>query len=118
MPVNFEIKGMLARLLSTENLVIENRNVETASFNVHTRVLTLPLWDKASNAIYDLLLSHESAHAILTPNIDWTEKYNIPTQYVNIVEDARVEKLMKRRYNGLSKTFYTGYKEQIGRAHV
>jgi hypothetical protein len=30
---------------------------------------------------------------------------------VNIVEDARIEKLMKRRYPGLAKTFYNGYKE-------
>jgi hypothetical protein len=30
---------------------------------------------------------------------------------VNIVEDARIEKMMKRRYPGLSKTFYNGYKE-------
>ena len=28
-----------------------------------------------------------------------------------MVEDARIEKLMKRRYAGLSKTFYGGYKE-------
>jgi cobalamin biosynthesis protein CobT len=30
---------------------------------------------------------------------------------VNVVEDARVEKLMKRRYPGLAKTFFNGYKE-------
>jgi hypothetical protein len=30
---------------------------------------------------------------------------------VNIVEDARVEKLMTRKYAGLAKTFYNGYKE-------
>jgi len=28
-----------------------------------------------------------------------------------VVEDARIEKLMKRRYAGLAKTFYAGYKE-------
>jgi hypothetical protein len=30
---------------------------------------------------------------------------------VNVVEDARIEKMMKRRYAGLAKTFYHGYKE-------
>jgi hypothetical protein len=30
---------------------------------------------------------------------------------VNVVEDARIEKLMKRRYAGLAKTFFNGYKE-------
>ena len=28
---------------------------------------------------------------------------------MNITEDARIEKLMKRRYAGLNKTFYRGY---------
>ena len=111
MTVNFEIKGMLARLLSTEDLIVENKKVETACFNVHTRVLTLPIWERASNAVYDLLLSHESAHAIFTDNIDWTKEHKIPPQFVNVVEDARIEKLMKRRYAGLAKTFYNGYKE-------
>jgi len=30
MTVNYEIKGMLARLLATEDLVVENKKVETA----------------------------------------------------------------------------------------
>ena len=111
MTVNFEIKGMLARLLSTEDLIVENKKVETACFNVHTRVLTLPIWERASNAVYDLLLSHESAHAIFTDNIDWTQDHKIPQQFVNVVEDVRIEKLMKRRYAGLAKIFYAGYKE-------
>ena len=37
-------------------------------------------------------------------------KENSP-RFVNVVEDARIEKLMKRKYTGLSKTFYKGYKE-------
>ena len=30
---------------------------------------------------------------------------------MNVVEDARIEKLMKRRYGGLNKTFFRGYTE-------
>lgn len=102
---------MLARLLATEDLVVENKNVETACFNVHTRVLTLPMWEKASGNVYDLLVGHEVGHALETPNIDWTQNHKVPPQFVNVVEDARIEKLMKRRYAGLAKTFYNGYKE-------
>ena len=40
MPVNIEIKGNLAKLLATENLIIEHKPVETASFDVQRRVLT------------------------------------------------------------------------------
>jgi hypothetical protein len=110
MTVNYEIKGMLAKLLAEEDIVVEHKKVDTACFNVHTRVLTLPMW-KASNTVVDLLVAHEVGHSRETPNIDWTKQYSIPPQFVNVVEDARIEKLMKRRYAGLGKTFFNGYKE-------
>ena len=34
-----------------------------------------------------------------------------PPNFVNITEDARIEKLMKRKYAGLSKSFYRGYSD-------
>jgi hypothetical protein len=111
MPVNHEIKSQLAKLLATEDLVVEHKKVETACFNVHTRVLTLPMWEKASNTVYDLLVGHEVGHALYTPDEDWLENVKVPPQFVNIVEDARIEKMMKRRYAGLAKTFFNGYKE-------
>ena len=111
MPVQHEIKSQLAKLLATEDLVVEHKKVSTACFNVHTRVLTLPLWEKASNLVYDLLVGHEVGHALFTPDEDWTEQVKVPPQFVNVVEDARVEKLMKRKYAGLAKTFFNGYKE-------
>ena len=40
--VNYEIKSQLAKLLATEDIIVENKNVETAQFDVHNRVLTLP----------------------------------------------------------------------------
>ena len=111
MPVNHEVKGHLARLLATEDLVVEHKNVPTASFNVDTRVLILPMWEKASNAVYDMLVGHEVGHALYTPNEDWSKKFSIPQQFVNVTEDARIEKLMKRRYGGMNKCFYAGYRE-------
>ena len=109
MTVRHEIKSQLAKLLAQEDLVVENKNVETACFNVHTRVLTLPNWDKAGNEIYDMLVAHEVGHALYTPDRDWLKEYKIPPQFVNVVEDVRIEKMMKRRYAGISKTFYKGY---------
>ena len=109
MAVKHEIKSQLAKLLATEDLIIEHKQVETAQFNVSTRVLILPLWEKASNSVYDMLVGHEVGHAIFTPNVD--PPSDIPHSFVNIVEDARIEKLMKRRYMGISKSFYQGYSE-------
>ena len=109
MGINLEIKGQLAKLLATEDLIIENKEVRTASFNVDSRVLTLPIWDKADNNVYDLLVAHEVGHALFTPNEDPAD--DIPHQYVNVTEDARIEKLMKRKFMGLAKTFYRGYQQ-------
>ena len=109
MTVRHEIKSQLAKLLATEDLIVEHRQVETAQFNVQTRVLTLPQWEKASNFVYDMLVGHEVGHALFTPDQDPPK--GIPHTYLNIVEDARIEKLMKRKYLGLGKTFYRGYKE-------
>jgi len=91
--------------------VVEHKKVETACFNVHTRVLTLPMWEKATGTVYDLLVGHEVGHALYTPDEDWLQTHKVPPQFVNVVEDVRIEKLMKRRYAGLSKTFYNGYRE-------
>ena len=112
MPVNLEVKGMLAKCLAMENIIIEHKKVPTAMFDVDRRILTLPTWDKASNTVYDLLVAHEVGHSLETPNIDWTIDYpEVPKDFMNVLEDVRVEKLMKKKYAGLSRTFFNGYNE-------
>ena len=107
MTVNTEVKGTLAKLLATENLTVEHRNVQTASFDVNNRVLTLPIWKDASGTIYDLLVGHEVGHALYTPNIP----IDAPKGFVNVIEDARIERMMKETYPGLKRSFYQGYRE-------
>ena len=109
MPVCHEIKSQLAKLLATEDLIVEHKKVETAEFNVHTRVLTLPMWEKASNNVYDSLVAHEVGHALYTPDVEPPK--DVPHTFINITEDVRIEKLMRRRYGGIAKTFYNGYHE-------
>ena len=104
MAVQQEIKSQLAKLLATEDIVVEHKHVEQAQFNVQSRVLILPLWEKASNDVYDMLVGHEVGHALFTPDVD--PPRDIPFQFVNVVEDARIEKLMKRKYLGIAKSFY------------
>ena len=110
--IDLEIKSQLAKLLATEDLIVENSpNCTTASFDVDGRVLTLPVWKRASGVVYDLLVGHEVGHALFTPNVDPPE--DIPLQFINVTEDVRIEKLIKRKYPGLSKTFYKGYQELV-----
>ena len=106
MPITKEVKGTLAKLLATENLTVEHRKVSTASFDVNNRVLVLPIWD-ASETVYDLLVGHEVGHALYTPNVP----VDAPKGFVNVIEDARIERLMKQTYPGLRKTFFEGYRE-------
>jgi len=111
MTVQHEIKSQLAKLLATEDIIVEHKKVQTAEFNVQTRVLTLPMWEKASNGVIDMLVGHEVGHALYTPDTEWWKEVQVPQQFVNVVEDARIEKLIKRRYEGLNKTFYNAYHE-------
>ncbi len=108
MTVNQEVKGTLARLLATENLTVEHRRVTTAYFDVEKRLLCLPIWNTASETVYDLLVGHEVGHALYTPQEGLEDA---PKAFVNVLEDARIERMMKVTYPGLRKTFFDGYKE-------
>ena len=80
MAVQHEIKSQLAKLLATEDLIVEHKKVQTACFNVHTRVLTLPMWEKASNTVYDLLVGHEVGHALLLlMKTGWKKLLSLPS---------------------------------------
>ena len=112
MTLTHEVRGSLARCLSQENIIVEHKKVSTAMFDVERRVLTLPNWSKASETVYQMLILHEISHAIWTDNIDWTIEYpEVPKDFVNILEDVRVEKLCKRKYPGAGKHFFNGYNE-------
>ena len=111
-------KSTLAKLLATENLRVEYKNVKTASFNLKDRVVTLPVWNDTTPEIEDLLIGHETAHAIETP-IEYIEVGNdMPAgfrSFLNVVEDARIERLMKDRYPGLRRSFAKGYAQFMER---
>lgn len=110
-------KSLLARLLAEENIRVEHSaEVVTASFNVETRLLLLPIWkdDSYTPDIYDLFVGHEVAHALYTPNdIELLESSMKRSNhaFLNVVEDARIEKLMKRKFQGLQAPFKNAYQE-------
>ena len=113
--------SLLAKLLASENIRVEhNAKASTASFDTKSRVLTLPVWKTMSGDLYDMLVAHEVGHALYSPKGDeWCndlEKlapgaFAKMRQYVNIVEDARIERMMKERYAGLRSNFARAYRE-------
>ena len=144
-------QSLLAKLLATENITVKQRpGAVTASFDIKNRVLEMPVWEGISKDLEDLLLGHETAHALDTPSAEvYRAAYEgiadrvfgpeasprlIKTVsfFLNVIEDARIDKRQKRRYPGLRKNYLAGYKElidrdffgtsrrdiKIGRAHV
>ena len=114
--MKIESKEKLAKLLATEDLNVQHQQVETAYFDVKSRTLILPIWKEMPNELYDLLVGHEVGHALFTPtNTERLQKAYQKTSKacVNILEDARIERLVKNRYPGLRKQFFSGYKHLV-----
>jgi hypothetical protein len=109
-------KSLLAKLMATENLTVEEKNVQTASFDVKNRVLTIPILDQTlSPALYDLFTGHEVGHALWTLESDIRKGMDlkIPATILNLVEDSRIERKIKNKYPGLRKSFIQGYSELV-----
>jgi hypothetical protein len=114
--INNNAKSYLAKLLATENISVEHKKVKTAYFDVKSRLLVLPIWKNMNEDITDLLIAHEVGHALFTPQSGWEDsiiKRKIPKSFLNVIEDARIEKLIKRKYPGLSQSFIRGYRDLI-----
>ena len=110
-------KTTLAKLLSEEDIFVVHKKMETAYFNSKTRELGLPIWkdEEMTPAIYDLMVGHEIGHALWTP-LDMLEDAavrKIDHSFVNILEDARIEKFVKRKYAGMVGVFKRGYSELV-----
>ena len=114
---NINSKEVLAKLLATENIDIVHANVSTASFDVKERVLTLPMWEDMKDFTYDHLVGHEVGHALWTDADKWAEEISKNPKnfkgFLNIVEDARIEKLIQRKYPGLKSSFIKSYKKML-----
>ena len=111
-------KSLLAKLMATENLIVEQRNVPTASFDVQGRVLTVPTLDKnISGFLYDLFMGHEVGHALYTPleGMKRAKEEKVSMSIANVVEDCRIERKVKNKYPGIRSSFVRAYRELIER---
>lgn len=109
-------KSILAKLLAAENIDVIYRSVKTAYFDLDKRQLICPIWDDVSPELYDLLMGHEVGHARYTPKEGWHsevtgEQGSGFKSYLNVIEDVRIEKLIKESYPGLKKSFAIGYSD-------
>jgi hypothetical protein len=125
-------KSQLAKLLATENISFQHDpSAQTAYFDIKRRLLVLPVWRNISNDLYDMLVVHEVGHALDTPADAWLDGIKRITKavfgrenqrgsaavkgFMNVIEDARIDKRQKRRYPGSRRNYVVGYKELIER---
>jgi hypothetical protein len=108
-------KSTLAKLLAEEDIFVVHKKMDTAYFNPKSRELGLPIWkdEKMTKDIYDLMVCHEIAHALWTPldMLETARVRKINHSFVNIVEDARIERMVQDRYPGSVAVFNRGYRD-------
>lgn len=116
--------NLLAQYLAREQLtVVHNATASTASIDLANRVLELPTWDTSkvgaqAKPVYHGLVGHEVAHALHTPADQWLAAQleiagngssdrarAVAQDFVNVVEDARIEKIIVREFPGLKSDF-------------
>lgn len=112
-------KSNLAKLMATENIIVEQKNVPTAYFKLKDRVLVVPtLKEEIGPSLYDLFMGHEVGHALFTPEQGWHDsvvEVGVNRSILNVCEDARIEKLICRKYPGLKQSFIKSYKDLLNR---
>jgi hypothetical protein len=108
-------KSTLAKLLAEEDIFVVHKKMDTAYFNPKSRELGLPIWkdEEMTKDIYDLMVCHEIAHALWTPldMLETARVRKINHSFVNIVEDARIERMVQDRYPGSVAVFNRGYRD-------
>ena len=107
--------------MASENLTVEHQKIHTAKFDPVNRVLYLPIWQDMAGFMYDHLGGHEVGHALYTPADGWHDVASDNSKgknfksFLNVVEDARIEKKVTRKFPGLKTSFKKGFQELLDR---
>ena len=106
-------KDILARAMAQEDITVQHSaSAQTAAFDVQNRCLILPVWKDMDNSMYDMLVGHEVSHALHTPAQGWQDfvgNSGMRHMFVNVVEDARIERMIKAKFPGLRRDFAAAY---------
>lgn len=114
--------GLFAKLLSDEDISVTiDPGAKTASFSPQSRNLRLPNWLGFESDSWYLFIAHEVGHALFTPADAMTRpairtlcaKHKITEgqlhTVLNVLEDIRIERLIREKYRGLPSFFAKGY---------
>lgn len=114
-----------ASLLAEKQLyIVRSKSAPTAYINLNTNTITVPYFCIDDKDTFLLMLAHEVSHAMHTPP-DWYKIHNeghislinsdrLMNICLNIVEDIRIERLIRRKFPGFVSTFVRGYQKLLG----
>ena len=116
--LDLQNQSSLAKLLATENITVtHSKSLSTAYFDVKNRVLGLPVWKDKGKVVYDMLVGHEVSHALYTDHAEFEKFIAVEGRgnfdILNIIEDIRIERLIKLKYAGMPRIFNGAYKELV-----
>ena len=116
--LDLQNQSSLAKLLATENITVtHSKSLSTAYFDVKNRVLGLPVWKDKGKVVYDMLVGHEVSHALYTDHTEFEKFIAVEGRgnfdILNIIEDIRIERLIKLKYAGMPRIFNGAYKELV-----
>lgn len=122
--VEREVRVMFARMLASENIrVTHSPKITTGAFDTTKRELFLPMWEGVGQDEYIALVAHEVGHALWSPR-NWMQRLKeilvrhgesaeeeaMPFHWLkycwNAVEDARIDRRMMGRYQGLKRCYF------------
>ena len=116
-----------AKLLATENIsVMYDGGATTATFDTESRVLRMPLWkdmsrsterhaDRSRSGIHALFTKMNAAEIVAFLKSVDSKHMDRVMQYLNVVEDARIDRLIQRKFPDLRKDYRVGYPEMMDR---
>ena len=116
--------SLFAKLLAEENLHVRvDRTLSTAAFEPETRTLLLPNLSDFDSDAWLLFVAHEVGHAKYTPQDSFSrpDVRALASQYgadrvrlvINVLEDIRIERQIRARYQGLAGVFAKGYRSLL-----
>lgn len=102
-----------SKLLANENLsVVYSAKADTASFDLETKVITLPMLEFLGKVENQAMTAHEVGHALYSkyPLDVFSEHVKNFGSLFNIIEDIYIEASIKKEYPGLIQIFKNAYR--------
>ena len=103
-----QTRGMLAKLLTTENLVVEHdSSAHLLLHSTQTLVCSNCLFSRLRTRTFTICSwAHECAHALETPQ-HWKDDIpkGVSFDFVNVIEDEHIEKFIQDKFPGLRVDF-------------